>query len=125
MKKTSMTRRKFLATSSLALAAPAIIPGSALGKDGAVAASDRLTFAIIGYGGRMRGALVPQFIQFPEVQFIAVCDCSEGRRKQAKQRVDAHYKNTDCAEYVQIPAVLARDDLDGAVIATSRLSNMP
>jgi len=97
---------------------PTIIPGSALGKDGAVAPSNRLTFAIIGYGGRMRGALVPWFMQSPDVQFIAVCDCNEPRRKQGKLRVDEHYKNSDCAEYVQIPDVLARADLDGVVIAT-------
>jgi predicted dehydrogenase len=118
MKKRPITRREFIASSSLALAMPTIIPGSALGKNGAVAPSNRLTFGIIGFGGRCRGSLWPWFKGFEEVRVLAVCDCWTERRKQAKQHVNAHYRNTDCAEYVQIPDILARDDLDGVIIAT-------
>jgi len=118
LKKTTITRRNFLASSGLAVAMPAIIPGTALGKNGAVAPSNRLTFGVIGTGNRCKGTLLPWFLGFKEVQIVAVCDCWTERRKQGKEIVDGHYKNSDCAEYVQIPDILARDDIDGVIIAT-------
>ena len=45
-------RRQFLLQSAAALGFPTIIPASALGKDGAVAPSNRTTLALIGCGGR-------------------------------------------------------------------------
>ena len=51
----TMTRRRFLATTakvSTVLAAPVFVPGSALGKDGGVAASERITVGGIGINGR-------------------------------------------------------------------------
>jgi predicted dehydrogenase len=95
-----------------------VVPARALGEDGAVAPSNRLTFGIIGFGGRCRGALWPWFRGFKEVQVLAICDCWTERRGTAKQEVDKYYGNKDCAEYVQIPDILARDDLDGVIIAT-------
>lgn len=54
-----LTRRHFIhgaATAAFAAAAfPAIIPGSALGKNGAVAASSRITVGVIGCGPQGRG----------------------------------------------------------------------
>ncbi len=47
----SPTRRQFLAATA-AVAAPMIIPASALGKDGAVAPSERITIGCIGVGNR-------------------------------------------------------------------------
>lgn len=48
-----MDRRDFIkkmAGAGMALGFPTIIPASALGKDGAVAPSERITFASIGLG---------------------------------------------------------------------------
>ena len=117
MKKRWMTRRKFLTTSSLALAAPTIIPSSVLGKGGAVAPSERLNLAAIGIGGRMN-YMFPHWLGSKQAQVVAVCDCWKGRREAGHRRVNAHYGNDDCAAYSQIPDVLARDDIDGVVIAT-------
>ena len=50
-----VTRRRFLATAAKAgaiLAAPMFVPGPVLGKDGGVAASERITLAGIGINGR-------------------------------------------------------------------------
>jgi len=52
---TPLTRREFLKTTgaaaTAALAIPAIVPGSALGKNGATAPSERINLGIIGCGG--------------------------------------------------------------------------
>src|ERR1022692_1049182 len=48
-----LSRREFLGTTACALAAatfPSIIPSSALGRDGAVAPSNRITVGVIGCG---------------------------------------------------------------------------
>ncbi|MCA9445190.1 MAG: twin-arginine translocation signal domain-containing protein, partial [Candidatus Omnitrophica bacterium] len=49
------SRRSFLKTTTVAALAPMIIPGSALGLNGAVAASNRLTMGLIGCGGHGTG----------------------------------------------------------------------
>ena len=71
-----LSRRRFLraaAVSSALVAAPQLIPASALGKDGAVAPSDRIVLGGIGIGNRGTydlGCFLPQ----PDVRFVAVCD---------------------------------------------------
>jgi len=45
-----ITRRHFLATSTLALAAPTLIPASALGRGGQPAPSERITMGVVGWG---------------------------------------------------------------------------
>src|ERR1035438_4744024 len=75
-------RREFLRRAVLAcgaLAVPQVIPGSALGLDGAVAPSERIVMGGIGLGGR-GGYDLSILLQFPEVQFIAVCDVQKPHR---------------------------------------------
>ena len=75
-------RRQFLKTAVQAgslLAAPHLIPGAALGKDGSAAASERIVLGGIGIGSRGMydlGCFLPQ----PDVQFVAVCDIKAARR---------------------------------------------
>ena len=75
-----MKRRDFLKRSGLAaagLAAPLIVPASALGRAGAVAPSDRIVMGCIGLGGQgtfnMRA-----FINQPDTEVVALCDVDEG-----------------------------------------------
>ena len=124
MKKPTMTRRKFLAASSMAIAAPVVIPGSALGKNSAVAANERINIAAIGIGGRMRW-MFPFWLGSKQAQVVAVCDCWESRLAQGRSIVNGHYRNNDCATYSQIPEVLERDDIDGVVIATGDRMHTP
>jgi predicted dehydrogenase len=101
-----------------ALAAPLIVPASALGRDGAVAPSERIVTGAIGIGGRGSG-VVSWMIGQKDVQFVAVCDVHRGRREAARQQVDSRYGNTDCAAYRDIREFLAeRDDVDAVLIAT-------
>ena len=56
-------RRQFLQCAGLALC-PTIVPSSALGSDGAVAPSDRITIACIGTGWQ-GGNNVDSFLEEP------------------------------------------------------------
>jgi len=117
MRTISLTRRKFLAVSGLALAAPAIIPSGALGKDGAVAPSEKTVLGAIGIGPRGRYVL-SRMLDEPDVQFVAICDVQAGRRKQVKAMADAKYGNQDCAMYRDMFELLARKDIDTVLVAT-------
>ncbi len=113
-------RRQFLKTAVQAgslLAAPHLIPGAAMGKDGSVAASERIVLGGIGIGSRGMydlGCFLPQ----PDVQFVAVCDIKAARRAAVKNMVDQKYGNQDCATYRDFRELLERDDIDAVLIAT-------
>ena len=74
-----LRRRQFLKTAAAAVAAPMIIPGSALGRDGSVPPSERVIVGGIGIGNRGTYDL-GCFLEQKDVQFVAVCDVKEARR---------------------------------------------
>jgi len=116
-----VTRRQFLkrtaATCSLA-AAPCLVPASALGRDDAVAPSERIVLGGIGIGGRGAGVL-NWMMGEKDVQCVAVCDPQKSRREKIKQMVDKRYGNQDCTIYRNTPEFLAtRDDIDAMLITT-------
>ena len=113
-------RREFLKRTALAgagLAIPSLVPARALGRDGAVAPSERIVLAGIGLGPRGRYDLS---VMLPEkdVQFVAICDVQRSRREEVKRMADAHYGNQDCALYRDFRELLARPDIDAVLIAT-------
>jgi predicted dehydrogenase len=110
------TRRLFIRHSSAALAVPLIVPAAVLGRSGGVAPSNRITYGAIGFGGRAQHIL-PNFLGFPDLRFLAVSDCREGRLRNAKQFIDAHYRNQDCDTYADFRELLARKDIDAVLIA--------
>ncbi|NLF73494.1 MAG: Gfo/Idh/MocA family oxidoreductase [Candidatus Anammoximicrobium sp.] len=115
-----MTRRRFLAAAARAgavLAVPAFVPASALGKDGGVAASERITLGGIGLNGRGTYVL-KALLTLPDTVFVAVCDVRADRRKAVKELVDAKYGNQDCGTYRDLRELLARRDIDAVLIAT-------
>jgi predicted dehydrogenase len=99
------------------LALPAIVPASALGRDGETAASERITIGVIGIGPRMtydlHGTLPKN-----DVRCLAVCDVQAVRREAAKKLVDEHYGNQDCAVYRDFRELLGRKDIDAVMIGT-------
>ncbi len=115
-----MARRRFLKTTLKASAvclAPYVIPAAALGRDGAVAPSERIVMGGIGIGNRGTydlGCFLPE----PDVQFVAICDVKAGRRDAVKKMVDEKYENQDCQTYRDLRELLARDDIDAVLIAT-------
>jgi len=113
-------RRQFLKGAlgvGAAILAPQIIPGAALGKDGAVAPSERIAMGAIGIGRRGSYDL-SCFLPQPEVKFVAVCDVKAERREAAKMAVDGKNGNSDCATYRDLRELLARGDIDAVLIAT-------
>ena len=113
-------RRRFLKTALQAgavLAMPQVIPGSALGKDGAVPPSERIVLGGIGIGGR-GSYVLGCFLGEPEVQFVAICDVRADRRESVKAKIDAKYGNQDCAMYRDFREFLARSDIDAVLITT-------
>ena len=116
---TKLTRRELLATAAgAALAAPAIVPATALGRDGGVAASDRIVAGGIGLGGRGSGDL-RWMLGEKGVQFAAICDVSRRRREAIRKTVADRYGNKDCAMYRDLREFLAeREDVDLVLIAT-------
>jgi len=113
-----LTRRAFLTRTSLVLAAPAIIPASAVGRDGHVAPSEKIILGGIGLGSRGMTDLRSMWSE-SDVQFVAICDPNRSRREAVKRAVDERYGNTDCALYSDIREFLAqRTDIDAVLIAT-------
>jgi len=115
-----MSRRRFFKAAAAAgavIAAPTIVSAAALGKDGAVAASDRITLGAIGIGSRGSYDL-GCILWEPDVRVVAVADVRGERRKGAKNQVDGKYGNKDCATYIDFRELLARGDIDTVLIAT-------
>jgi predicted dehydrogenase len=113
-------RRKFLkrvAGSSLGIfAAPMIIPGAALGKNGAIAPSDRIVMGGVGLGamgtGNTRG-----FLKKKEVQYVAICDVDSERQEKAVQMVNKSYGNTNCRSYTHFEDFFEKEKLDAVTLA--------
>jgi predicted dehydrogenase len=120
MTKTRPNRRKFMNTALLAGAAvslPTIIPAKALGKDGAVAPSNKITLGVIGIGPRCTYDL-KAMLGLPDVQCVAIADVQASRREAGKKLVDTHYANQDCQLYRDLRELLARKEIDAVLIAT-------
>ena len=114
---TSMNRRQFLKGAAVAVAAPLIIPSSALGGAGRIAPSERIVMGSIGVGNMGFGDM-SACMGVPGTQVVAVCDVKRAMRERAKQAVDAHYGNKDCAVYNDFRELLDRGDIDALTIAT-------
>jgi predicted dehydrogenase len=131
------TRREFLgqaAASALALGAPLVVPAAALGKDGKVAPSKRITLGIIGTGNQGFNDL-RAFLTDPRVQVVAVCDVNResagywngavAGREPARRLVEKHYaaarksgKYKGCDVYGDFRKLIERRDIDAVVICT-------
>lgn len=117
---TLVSRRRFLqssVTAGAAVLAPQIIPSSALGRDGAVAPSERIVLGGIGIGNRGTYDL-GCFLEQKDVQFVAVCDVKQVRREAVKKLADEHYGNQQCAMYRDFRELLDRAEIDAVLIAT-------
>lgn len=113
-------RRRFIknaAGSALAVfAAPYIIPGTALGKNGAIAPSNRIVLGGIGLGSMGTGN-TRSFLSKKEVQYVSICDVDSGRRDKAVEMVNSHYGNQDCCSYADFQEFLEKEKLDAVTLA--------
>ena len=116
--KSGTSRRGFIAKSIAgAIALPSIIPASALGKNGAIAPSERVVIGCIGMGGMGKGNMT-HFLGFKDVQIVAVCDVDTTHLQVAKNIVDINYSNKDCQTYKDFRQLLGRSDIDAVSLAT-------
>lgn len=85
-----VTRRGALKVSAAAVAAvsfPGIVPARALGRSGAVAASERITLGVIGIGPRCTYDLTSMLAE-KDMQCVAIADVQASRRQAGKALVD-------------------------------------
>jgi hypothetical protein len=137
-----MKRRKFIKTTAAsaltAISFPVIVPSTVFGKN---APSNRITMGCIGVGG-MGTNNMREFMTYPDVQVIAVCDVVEGSREYghwfkngwqgdflgrepARMIVEDHYSKDKssgtyegCSAYNDFRDLLARDDIDAVTVVT-------
>lgn len=114
-------RRRFLKTaagaSAALVAAPTLIPGKVLGKDGAVPPSEQIVMGGLGIGGR-GSYVIGCFMQQPDVRYIACADPRNDRRERTQQLIEAKYGKGSCTAYRDFRELLARDDIDAVLITT-------
>lgn len=110
-------RRTFIKRASWLATAPLFVPSSVLGLGGTTPPSERIRFGAIGIGNRSR-AVLPNFLSFDELRFVAVSDCRSDRQKSAKELIDKHYGNAECRMYDDFRELLAQKDIDAVFIAT-------
>jgi predicted dehydrogenase len=104
----TLSRRSLLKRGSAATAAvafPYVVGASALGLDGERAASERVTVALIGCGGR--GSAVARGLGG---QLVAACDPWQTKR--------ARFAGATLKPYADFRELLDRSDLDAVVVAT-------
>jgi predicted dehydrogenase len=133
-----LSRRRFLgrvaAGSAATLAAPFIVPASALGRDGNVAPSERIVIGCIGNGGR--GTHIMKILMAEkDVQIVAVADVEarsnlyfRGRtagREPAREAVNKHYAETapdgkysGCKAFADFRELLDIKDIDAVSVTT-------
>lgn len=124
--KMHLTRRNFLQRTALlaGVAAPAIIPASALGGSGFLPPSERINVGLIGRGIMGRGHW-RVLLGRKEAQVLAICDVDRTRREEGRQLADDTYAADRgrgtyraCAAYNDYRELLARPDIDAVVIVT-------
>ena len=117
-----ITRRRFFKHTALAasaaVVAPNIVPARVLGREGAVAPSNRITVGFIGTGDHGMGWNLPPYLRHPVAKVIAVCDVDSRRLFRASETVNDRYQNEDCFATKDFREVLARPDIDAVMIST-------
>ena len=132
------SRRSFLkaaaATAVGTAGFPYVVQAAALGRDGKVAPSNRITMAFIGTGNQGTNDM-RVFLGDERVQVVAVCDVNKesagywdgalGGREPAKLWVEQAYADQKasgtykgCDTYADFREVLARKDIDAVEVAT-------
>jgi len=129
MQKHTFSRRKFLkgvtTTAAAAVAAPQLVPSSALGLAESVAPSNRTTVGFIGTGSHGIGRDLNGFLAQADAQAVAVCDVDTNHREAARKLVEKRYADAmskgtykGCAAYTDFREIIRREDIDAVCNAT-------
>jgi predicted dehydrogenase len=116
--RTTISRRSFLGGAAASVVLPRIVPASALGRDGNLPPSERITIAMFGVGNRGTSSL-QAMRPLPDHQVVAIADCRRDRAELAQRNVHSFYAErvgqqqyTGCEIYNDFREVLERDDID-------------
>jgi predicted dehydrogenase len=120
MKPSRSSRRVFLKSSLAGIlatsTAPRFLPARLFG---AQAPSKTVSLGCIGVGNHGFGVNLRSFLEEDDCRVVAVCDAFASRRARARAAVDTKYGTTNgCAEIADFRELLARADIDVAVIST-------
>jgi predicted dehydrogenase len=114
------SRRIFLRNSLSAIAGtmvlPNIIPSSAMGMNGMVPPSDRIVMGSIGVGSQGNSNL-RDFLNFKEVQYVAMCDLDSGHLEKTSAMVAKKTGKDDCRKYKDYREFLEKEKLDAVCIS--------
>ena len=110
----NIDRRNILKLLAASTAAPLILPRSLFGAD---APSNKITVGCIGVGWQGGGNL-SGFLDLDDCRVVAICDVDEAHLKEAVDKVNAKYGNTDCKGYKDFRELLTRKDIDAVAIST-------
>jgi len=119
------SRRQFLNATGAILAAPSIIPASAMGAAGRPAPSNRINMACIGLGGEGLGKNTRAFLSQPDAQVLAVCDVDPLHLSEGLKVVNSYYAQRStsgtyagCFGCKDFRELLSRRDIDAVMIST-------
>ena len=121
------SRRQFLrrcAAAAAGLAAPLVVPASALGLGGVAAPSDRITIGFIGTGDHGVGRNINRFLPEPDAQCVAVCDVDHKRMEDARTHIEKYYSGRGdtsfkgCTAHPDFREVIERKDIDAVMVST-------
>src|ERR1700722_17707588 len=125
-KRSSLSRRSFIATTVKAGVAaavfPAIVPASVFGK---YAPSNRINVGAIGTGRISRIHDLPGIWKYDQARIIAVCDLDSNRVDTAKTLINDYYTKKNgrpygCGHgYHDQQELLLNQDIDAVVIRTA------
>ncbi len=117
-----ITRRDLLRRTGAAAAGvigfPYVVSSSVLGKDGAVAPSERVTIGCVGVGPRGRGVMM-EALQRPEAEVVALCDVKKSALATADGAREYASHKKGCAMYRDFRELIARPDIDAVFIAST------
>jgi predicted dehydrogenase len=110
------SRRYFLKAAGAVVGTAAFLPGTTWARSGRVAASERITIGVIGWG-MMGPANTKAFLGENDCQVVAACDLHKDHLQAAVDTINTKYGNSDCEAYQDYRELLARDDIDAVMIA--------
>jgi hypothetical protein len=111
-----ISRRRFLAATGLAAAAPTFFTSCASQGGKRAAPSERITVGVVGWGMQGPGN-TGQLLGLSDTQVVAACDLDTNHLQAALNKINGHYGNQDCKPYHDYRELMARKDIDAVMLA--------
>ena len=115
--KHTFSRRQFLATASVAVASPLVIPRHVLGQDGQPGANDTVRTALVGLGGRCMGLYHNDIKTAAGCKVAAICDFWPARITGFRNRFKDEFEPEQV--YSDFRAMIEKEKPDGVFVMTA------